>query len=127
MAIRLFTEVFGGHDPDAADAYLAPDVVFHNAGKQLQGLEAWKAFAREWIGGFPDTDMMVDFAMAEEDRVLIHWRAEGTHRGEFFGSAATGRRLATSGLSLFRMSGGRIEEIWDQTEVFGDVQGFTIS
>lgn len=126
-AIRLFTEVFGGHDVDAADAYLAAGVVFHNGGKQLRGPEGWKVFAKDWIEGFPDTQMVVDFAMAEDDRVLIHWRAEGTHRGEFFGRSPTGRRLTVSGLTLFRFSSGKIEEMWDQTEAFGEVEAFTIT
>lgn len=127
IAIRLFTDVFDRHDLDAADVHLAPDVVFHNAGKVIHGVGGWKAFAGEWIGGFPDTRMTVDFAMAEGDRVLIHWQAEGTHEGVFFGRPATGRRLVTSGLSLFRLSSGRIEEIWDQTEFLGEAQPFSIS
>lgn len=125
-AIRFYTQVFGGHDPDIAADYLVPDVVFHVAGRRLDGAGEWKAFAAEWVRGFPDTEMEVDFAMAEDDRVLIHWRATGTHEGEFHGRAPTGRRLAASGVVLFRLAGGRIEEIWDQTEVFGDAEPFTI-
>jgi predicted ester cyclase len=126
-ATRLFLEVFDHKDLDAADGLLAPDVVFHNAGTDIVGIAGWKAWAAEWLTGFPDTRATVDFVMAEADRVLYHWRAEGTHTGEFRGRAATGRKIAASGLTLCRVVGGRVVEVWDETEAFGEFEALTVS
>ncbi len=51
--------------------------------------------------GSTDLSVRIDFAMAEEDRVLLHWRATGTHTGVFRGTPATGRSVSASGLILF--------------------------
>ncbi len=65
--------------------------------------------------------------MAEEDRVLLHWQAEGTHQGAFRGTPATGRRVSASGLTLIRISAGKIEEMWDEVEAFGTLQPLTVT
>jgi steroid delta-isomerase-like uncharacterized protein len=127
VATQLFIDVFDHHDLGAADAFLSPDVVFHNAGTDIRGVEGWKAFARDWLIGFPNTRVTIDFVMAEDDQVLYHWRAEGTHTGEFRGRPATGRHLTASGLSLCRLESGKIREIWDETEAFGEFERLTIT
>ena len=127
IAIRLYCETFDNHDLGIADDLLAPGFVFHDAGSEFRGREGWKAFAGDWLTGFPDLSLDVDFAMAEEDRVLLHWRGEGTHTGEFRGVPGTGRRISASGLTLFRFSSGKIEEMWDEVEAFGELQALTVT
>ncbi len=127
IAIRLYRETFNNHDLGIADDLLAPDFVFHNAGSEIRGREGWRAIAGGWLTGFPDLSLTVDFAMADNDRVLLHWRAEGTHTGDFRGVPATGQLVAAAGLTLFRVSSGKIEEMWDETEAFGKMQAFTVT
>lgn len=127
LAIRLFVEVFDHHDLSAVDGLLGPGFVFHNAATDIHGPAGWKAFAAEWINGFSDLHVVVDFAIAEDDRVLLHWRAEGTHTGEFRGTPATGRRISASGLTLMRFSDGEIFEMWDETAAFGRLESLTVT
>jgi len=127
IAIRLYRETFNNHDLGIADDLLAPDLVFRNAGSEIRGCEGWRAFAGGWLTGFPDVSLTVDFAMADDDRVLLHWRAEGTHTGEFRGVPATGRRVTASGLTLLRVSSGKIAEMWDETEAFGELQALIVT
>ena len=127
IAIRLYRETFDNHDLGIADKLLAPGFIFHNAGSEIRGREGWRAFAGDWLTGFPDLGLTVDFAMAEDDRVLLHWRGGGTHTGEFRGTPATGGRISASGLTLFRLSSGRIEEMWDETEAFGELQALAVT
>jgi steroid delta-isomerase-like uncharacterized protein len=127
IAIRLYSEVFKNHNVGIADDLLAQNVVFHNAGSEIQGRDGWKTFVGGWLAGFPDLSLTVDFAMADDDRVLLHWRATGTHQGDFRGTPATGRRVSASGLTLFRFSSGKIEEMWDEVEAFGELQTLTVA
>ena len=126
-AIRLMIEAYDNHNLDVADELLAEEVVFHNAGTEIHGIEGWKTFTNEWITGFADADLSVDFAMAEDDRVLLHWRAVGTHTGVFRGTQATGRHVSASGFTLLRFAVGKVVEIWDETEAFGDLEGLSVS
>jgi predicted ester cyclase len=48
----------------------------------------------------------------------------GTHRGDFQGIPATGRRIRLSGIDLLRFEGEKIAERWgefDDTELFKQI------
>lgn len=126
-AVRLYLETFDKHNPDVAEELLSPSLLFHNAGSEIRGHEGWRAFVEGWLTGFPDLSLAVDFSIAEEDRVLLHWRAQGTQSGEFRGTPPTGRRITASGLTLIRSSGGKIQEMWDEVAAFGDLQTLIVS
>jgi predicted ester cyclase len=53
--------------------------------------------ARQWIGpfrdSFPDFRMEVVDVIAEDDKVVGHFRCSGTHEGEWRGHPPTGRRF----------------------------------
>jgi predicted ester cyclase len=53
--------------------------------------------ARRWIGpfreSFPDFHMELVDVIAEADKVVGHFKCSGTHRGEWRGSAPSGRRF----------------------------------
>jgi steroid delta-isomerase-like uncharacterized protein len=125
-ALRFYVETFDNHNPDIAAEFLSPDLVFHNGDREALGHDGWRAFVEGWLTGFPNLGITVDFTMAEADRVLLHWRAQGTHTGEFRGVPATGRRVTASGLTLLRFSAGKIQEIWDEVAAFGELQTLTV-
>jgi len=125
-AVRLYLETFQNHDFDVAEELLSPGLVFHNAGREIRGHDGLRVFVEGWLTGFPDLRLTIDFLIADEDRVLLHWRGQGTHTGEFRGIPATGRRVSASGLTLLRFSSGKIEEMWDEVAAFGELQALTI-
>ena len=54
--------------------------------------------------------------------VVTRWIARGTHRGEFMGIPPSGRRIEVSGMSMDRISGGRIVENWNNWEALEMMQ-----
>jgi predicted ester cyclase len=71
------------------------------------------AAARRWIGpfreAFPDFRMEIVDLIAEDDRVVAHFKCSGTHRGEWRGRAPTGKRFeGIDEIYIFRVEGGRL-------------------
>ncbi|MSQ32084.1 MAG: hypothetical protein EXR59_02450 [Dehalococcoidia bacterium] len=59
---------------------------------------------------FPDIKYTVQELVAEGDKIMSYWTAEGTHKGEYRGIPATGKHITYRGFDLYRLSGGRIVE-----------------
>src|SRR5215217_7348889 len=96
---RLQEEVFGQGNLKSVDESLAPDYLSHAPGdpELSRGPEDMKQ-------------------VAEGDMVVTRWIARGTHRGEFMGIPPSGRRIEVSGMSMDRISRGRIVENWNNWE-----------
>jgi steroid delta-isomerase-like uncharacterized protein len=62
--------------------------------------------------GFPDMNFTIDDTIAERNEVVIHWTANGTHRGEYLGMQPTNRGASVSGTSIFRIEDSMIVEMW---------------
>jgi predicted ester cyclase len=79
---RLVQEAVGQHNLDVLDEVAAGE--FGRA-------------ARRWVqpfrSAFPDFEMEIVELIAEGDKVVGHFRCSGTHRGEWLGVPATGRRF----------------------------------
>jgi steroid delta-isomerase-like uncharacterized protein len=115
---RLQEEVFGQGKLELVDELLAPDYLSHAPGdpELNRGRENIKEIVRAYHSAFPDIDFAVEQQVAEVDMVVTRWIARGTHRGEFMGIPPSGRRIAVSGMSMDRISGGRIVENWNNWE-----------
>ena len=115
---RMFAAADAG-DLAAVRACLSPGFVDHTPSATRRGSDGIAAdrdhlldlFAR--LGrAFPDTRHTIEDFVAEGDRVAIRVSATGTHRGEIFGLAPTGRSIAMRSIVLYRLAEGRIVERW---------------
>jgi steroid delta-isomerase-like uncharacterized protein len=118
---RRFTELFSTGDEALADEVLNPDVAFHGtAGDgELRGIAELKAFVASYRQAFPDARSTVEDQVAEGDKVVTRWRARGTHRGQLGPIAATGRQFEMDGVTIERIAGGRIAEVWVARDELG--------
>ena len=118
---RRFTELFGTDDQHLADEILSPDVVFHGttADGELHGIDQVKMFVASYRRAFPDAHSTVEDQVAEGDKVATRWRARGTHRGELGGMEPTGREFEMDGVTIERIAGGRIAEVWVMRDELG--------
>ncbi len=68
---------------------------------------------------FPDRADTIEDMIAEDDRVGMLFRVQGTHEGNFFGIAPTGRKIDILEIGLFRLAGGKITEGWFMADEMG--------
>jgi len=70
--------------------------------------EAAKQEAANFRQGFPDVISTIEDLIAEGDKVVARWRSRATHQGEYMGIAPTGKEVEFTGISFYRVEGGKI-------------------
>ena len=117
---REIEEVWNKHNPDAVDEFFAPDLVNHSAPPGMPNdREGVKAGLGMFLGAFPDVKVTADFMLAEGDKVAMHFAMRATHTGEWLGIPATGKRINMTGIVIVRIAGGRIAELWTESDTMG--------
>ena len=100
-----------------ADEILSPDFVLHNPSlpeELRKGREGVKKYASAIIESVSDRKLVQNDIFAKGNKVLIRRTNSGTNRGSLFGYNPTGKQYVATGLDLFRISNGKIMEIWQQ-------------
>jgi steroid delta-isomerase-like uncharacterized protein len=129
-AYRQIIDAISRRDAEGLDELMAPEIVDHNPipnqAPGRDGFKQWMAAART---AFPDMRGTVEDVIVEGDRVAARTTWHGTHRGEFVGVGATGRRVSFSAFHLVRFSQDRAVEWWGTADLLGVLQqlGATIS
>ena len=118
LVCRFFDEMWNPWNFAKADELLAPDIVFRGTlGDELRGRDAFRGYMRKVQAAFPDFHNAIEEISANEDRVVARTRYRGTHRGEIFGIAPTGKTISYAGAAFFRIADGKIVHGW----VLGDI------
>lgn len=107
-----------------ADELIDSNFTVHGAGGQAvpSGPEGVKQLVIEWRTGFPDGQMIIDDLFAEEDKVVIRMTWRGTHKGEFYGIAPTGKQVNVTSIGIDRVANGKIIEGWGEVDMLGMYQ-----
>jgi predicted ester cyclase len=51
--------------------------------------------------------------------VVARWSSSATHRGEYMGIPPTGKDVQFTGISFYRIEGGKMAESWNIEDQFG--------
>ena len=101
-------------DTSALGRALAPNMVYHYNGKIIAGDPASHLRAlRNFGGGFPDLAATVDVFTISGDTGAAVTSWSGTHTGVLCQTPGSGRNVSWVVNYVFRVSGGRIVELWE--------------
>jgi predicted ester cyclase len=109
---------------DVADEIIDSNYVsYEPTSGEVRGIEGAKQFAATFREAFPDLENTIEDMVAEGDKVVVHFRARGTHQGETeaFGPP-TGKRMEITGITIKRLSEGKIVEAWTNFDALGMMQ-----
>jgi predicted ester cyclase len=119
-AVALGAEIFPSHDFDRFGEFFAEHIVDHDpADGQAAGLEGIKQYWRGLVESFPDLELAPEAMVVDDGYIALALRVSGTHKGEFFGRAPTGRRFEVRQVQVGRMEEGLMVERWGATDVLG--------
>jgi steroid delta-isomerase-like uncharacterized protein len=83
-------------------------------------VQAAKHFAASYRRAFPDLLTTVEDLLGEGDKVVARWTMRGTHQGEIEElGPPTGKRIEATGISIYRVEGGKIAEYWAIYDALG--------
>lgn len=68
---------------------------------------------------FPDFAYHIEDLIAEGDMAAVRWLFRGTHLGPYMGHQPSGRAVSATGVSVFRISHGRLQESWAHADDLG--------
>ena len=116
---------WAARDPAAlAATHAESGVVASPTGGVLEGRSEIERVYRLWISAFPDVVMHHDEVVIDGNRVVVIARLRGTHSGDFFGLAPTGRHMEVQVALLLTVADGLVvaeRRIYDFTGVLVQV------
>ena len=94
--------------------HIAPGFRRHDPGLPFDvvGPAGIKQLAEALLPGIPDLRLPIEDVVAEDDKVLVRLRVQGTHGGALMGVPATGRPIDIAVLDLFLIHGTQLFEHW---------------
>jgi steroid delta-isomerase-like uncharacterized protein len=109
---RFVDECWNHGNLNKVSEYLADQVRFHdpvfpNLGPGLQNIKNHIEICRK---AFPDLKFTIDDTIAERNEVVLHWKAHGTHKGQFLGMQPTNQKFSVDGTSIYRLENSKIAE-----------------
>jgi steroid delta-isomerase-like uncharacterized protein len=121
---RELEELYGAGNLDAADEIVAAEFVGHDPAvpEPIRGPAGVREAVTGYRTAFPDLQLAIDAQINEGDLVATRWHATGTHQGELFGIAPTGKQATVTGTSITRISAGKIAEDWTNWDTLGLLQ-----
>lgn len=116
-----FVEAYNTGDTSLIDDVVTDDFVCHHVagGQELHGADGYKPRIEELRSAFPDLHMTQDTLIVDGEMGACHYNWTGTHGGEFMGIPATKKQIDTNSLTMMRMDGDKMAEMW----VYGDSRG----
>jgi len=111
-------------NPGLIDTLYSPNVVQHdpNSPVPVTSSEALKQYVSGFLTAFPDLHFAIDDLLAEGDKVLWRFTAQGTHNGPLMTIPPSGERITVTGMALFRVANDTIAEVWVNVDTLGMLQ-----
>lgn len=120
LYLRLADEVLTRKNLAVVDELIASDFTEHvGAEPRRVGTEGFKSARRRRNAAFPDWQVTVEDIIAEGDKVVARATGQGTHRGEYMGIPATGRRVKVTWIAIYRVADGKLAEHWQNIDELG--------
>ena len=120
LAVETLYRAFSDKQPDLVDTVLAPgwdDIPL--APGQAPGPAGIKFIIESFIASFPDVRITIDDMVQEPGKIGVRADISGTHLGELFGIAPTGKQVRFRLHEFHTLVDGRITTTWHMEDWFG--------
>ena len=118
---RRFAEIWGHESLAVVDelAGSSLSVSYPILRDVIHGPEAFKQFLTGFHSAFPDANVTLEDEIAEGEKVVVRWKLRGTHQGELLGIPPTNKQVEVSGITIYRITDGKIVEERGEEDALG--------
>lgn len=120
LAVETLYRAFSDQNPDLVDTVLAPgwdDIPL--APGQAPGPDGIKPIIRSFGEAFPDVRIVIHDLIQVPGRIAVRAEISGTHQGELFGIAPTGKQVSFRLHEFHALDGTHITTTWHMEDWFG--------
>lgn len=107
---RYYEEVFNQGQESVLDEIISPDYMDYGHNPPGRGIEGAKEDFHSGAAFFSDAHFTIDDMLAMSDQVVVRWTGSLKHIGEFMGVPATGKTVTLTGISMYRVTDGKLLE-----------------
>ena len=111
-----FDDLFTLGDLSAVDDLVAQDVTLHGQGDAggFQSSEHFKDWLRWYSTSFTDREWTIHDTIEEGDKVVARYSGWVTYRGGLLDIPSNDQRILETGILIFRISEGMVQELWSE-------------
>jgi steroid delta-isomerase-like uncharacterized protein len=117
-------DVVNEHNGAAAANFLTPDMQWYGGTVgTVSGRANVAGLFAGVVAAFPDAHISINDIFGQGDQVVVRVVVSGTQEGPILGIPASGRHVQWDGVDVYRLSHGKISNIWagdDWTAVLND-------
>jgi len=117
-------DVINEHNGGHAARYLNPDMQWSGGTVgTVTGRANVAGLFASVVAAFPDAHITIDDIFGQGDQVVVRVVVSGTQQGAILGIPASGRHVQWDGVDVYRLSHGKISNIWagdDWTAILND-------
>ena len=117
-------DVINEHHGDHAAKYLNPAMQWSGGTVgTVTGRAGVAGLFAGVVAAFPDAHITIDDVFGQGDQVVVRVVVSGTQEGAILGIPASGRAVQWDGVDVYRLSNGKISNIWagdDWTAILND-------
>jgi predicted ester cyclase len=120
LAIETLYRAFNEQNPDLLDQALVEDWQDIPLGPgQQSGRAGMKPIIAMFGAAFPDVKITVQDIFGRDGKAAVRAQITGTHLGEFFGIAPTGKPIAIAIHEFHTLTADRVSHTWHLEDWFG--------
>lgn len=120
--LQMLDAAWNRGDTSVLDTTVAEDHIDHDDNGDDIGRDHLVQAILAYRAAFPDMRMSFDDQIADGDKVVTRWTANGTHQGQLDAIPATGRLARISGIFIHQLTDGEITQTWTSFDRLGLLQ-----
>jgi steroid delta-isomerase-like uncharacterized protein len=116
--VNQFYQVYNEHNLNLLDQIFTSNYVGYVNDHTIVGAESAKKFIGAYLQGIPDSKFIILDTLTCDNKVTIRWVSTGTQTGNFFGLEPSNRAIKVTGITIFEIIDGKINQLWNNWDQF---------